>query len=570
MTGSSDMTDVLLADDKSFDDLGTDPIIRLASETRKRSQIIALLQIGGSATVLAAIGLHGHELPQWPWSAAMAGFALALGVGFLLVANAKGFASRFLSWFFGGQLNRNQIEVDEVVTSLGFAMMLIDLVLCGAVICLTGGISTSYYTPLLLSIPGAAFTLRLPKRKLLITIGMTIAVALTSWDDLPFASRYRLSLADLPPSWSYSWVLTSVLSVVLTLFGGLQSLRTRLPEGSIDSSFRKLQDWVVNRGDMEKALRVGIRRFMADAWRDQRLLTISRVHDVETVVSHSILVMLPHGARQDWNSASRAAYLLCAAHWIDDFFDGKLLDGIDHLNVEKLEMRFVVEQCRHLRRIYRSLKRRLPEAHHARVDRGFTRILIGGNIQHREGEAEIAELFEHFVKRISDGVDDRLKEVYQAILRQPDQWIVLWGSAKSALELFDGIHQPEEWDLTLSELYSILYGPIFVCQDLDAEAIEEGFSLAFRRRVVDPAEFESPSPALEERLVKSLDIFESRYDLWANEEPKVVSARRRQLEALLHMHGESLPARLMARYESVAERLKSREKPRGGSEKKPN
>src|SRR5262249_37549370 len=159
-------------------------------------------------------------------------------------------------------------------------------------------------------------------------------------------------------------------------------------------------------------------------------------------------------------------------------------------------------------------------------DRAFTRILLGGLMQHSRGEAELEALFVRCVEVTSQGLSEELVKLLAELHRGPDGWLVLWASSKSALELFDGIDREAEWDPSVSELSSILYGPILVCQNLDAEVEEEGFSDSFREKVVDPRAEGKIGDAQGNRLLRSIEIFEQLEAMAKSEEEAVRTARR--------------------------------------------
>ena len=140
-----------------------------------------------------------------------------------------------------------------------------------------------------------------------------------------------------------------------------------------------------------------------------------------------------------------------------------------------------------------------------------------------------------------------LSSIYDQLWKHSTGPLILWGTSKNVMELFDCLVEPV--DMICSELYSILYTPFLICHNMAEEQEQEGFSEAFRAFVADLAVIRQEE--LGTALLPVFQLFRSRRECVARQGAGMMSARRKQLSSLLRLYGEMLPKKIEDAYKEL-------------------
>lgn len=534
----------------------------LRKETEFRSRLIGGLQVAGATVILVTRLLYGPPwTDSWPFWIVGA-IALALGFAYLLVALNDIWTKPPLSWLLG-RMNHNLVEQNDAVIQIGFAMMIVDCFLVGVLLILSGGFFHSSYSPLLFAVFTISITLRLPRKKIaavfLTALGVAIATILI-WEFVP---EFRVDLiADREQGHRGALALTFSATLILTIVGGFEALRNPVPERQISAAFHRLKGTIKEDAHMRPALRNGMRAIMDDVGRRSSGLMLGRVHDFRTIIEQAIILMYPHQHHERGSGTSQKrraskdpcaeiAYLTFAAHWLDDLFDDRIWTGVEHLSY-KCDLPELIRGSRHLRRIRRSMLRRTRSTQHI-VDRAIHRLWLAASMQHRENEKDFPDLLDRYVKVVmDDSMSEELTEAYARMKANPDHHIIIWGTAKNILDLFDSCGP--EFDSTCSEIYSIFYTPFLIYQNAAQERDIEEWSEVFRANVIRHDDLFSQDVA--DRLHMCITVFEESIETLRKQSEVVLDGRRRQLWALMGLYGHTLPRSLQAEYERLVDESK--------------
>lgn len=524
----------------------------LREETKFRSRLIGGLQVSGAAVILIARLVYGPPWDaSWPfWT--VGAIALLLGVVYLLIALNEVWTRPPLSWLLG-RMNDNLVEQNEAVTQIGFGMMIVDCLLCGILLIVSGGLLHSTYSPLLFAVLTIAITLRLPRKKVgavfLTAIGVAIATILV-WK---FAPELGINLLEGRPPKDHLWPLVLNLSatVILTLVGAAEVIRNPIPEREIGEAFNRLGKTVKQDTHMRPALRKGMRAFMDDVGQRSTGIMLGQVHDFRTILEQAIVLMYPHQHHQQGSKdpCAEIAYLTFAAHWLDDLFDGRIWTGIENLRYD-CDLRELIQESRHVKRIRRSMLRRTRSSS-AIVDRAIHRLWLAASMQHRKYEGDFPGVLERYLAVVTSGaISPEVKQTYARMKEDPDQHIIIWGTAKNVLDLFDSCGP--EFDATCSEIYSIFYTPFLIYQNAELEREVEQWSPAFRDKVIrSDGRGDLHTQDVIDRLRTCVTVFEQSSGTLAKQSEFVLEGRRRQLSALLELYGGPLPDSLRAEYKRL-------------------
>lgn len=384
-------------------------ITLLIQETRERAILMAALQIMGATCIMGTRALY------WgPWSShallffGVGAIAMFMGLFFLFLGFEQAWNSRFLAFFFNTPLDKNPVEKADVIASLCYYMVIIDCVLCGILIIFSRGFFGSFYSPLLLGVASTSLALRLPTRYLIRLFIFALLVATASeliWQYRSFVqSIVKIDLDSFLPlergsHHQNALLLTTIVTISLTVLGGKEHFFDHIPKIAIADAKDRLKTHApaseLYNGPIEK----GIRLFARDARRSSRNPMLSCVHPLSTIIEQSIILMYPYDQHLLSNSDKRLkqsseracaniVYLAFAAHWIDDFFDHKLIDRKPIFTETAAQ---ILGKSRHLKRLRKAIIRRAGDTLfnlncdvETRVDRALLRIILGGLIQHCE------------------------------------------------------------------------------------------------------------------------------------------------------------------------------------------
>lgn len=578
-------------------DLIIDPIENLEGETHFRVLLILFLQIGGAAAVFLSRIIYGCPLPHdtTVWSLDIIALLLgALFAGAAYYGAWKGTSSYdALSKF---RLNPNPVEINEVVCICCAWLIVIDSVLCAALVLLTGGLFQSLFSPLLLAITGIAFAFRLPRSTLMKTFLVIIVVVGIEEYLYNRFTKFRWDPKFAPGNYHSAVISNIACTTFLTIAAGLESLVRRIPEHVIERTCRHLASFLENEAESKKAVRIGLQNFAADVCRRTTTPTLSEVHDLGAVIEQAMVLNIPY---LSYSADVRFAivYMTFMSHWIDDFYDNL------YCEVEEVEYQDRAEnifaKSWHLHRLRKYVRIRLsidrgfwnfilhpalkrfnlsenydrwramrraektvasdywcgPDVRGALIDRGLMRIILSGLMQRCEGRVAIKAVVRRCVQDIVGISNFRrdLKEAYQAMIEREEEWIIIWGTAKSVMELFDCCGQ--EFDVNSVELYTLLYAPLMVFQNLRAEVDKERITKAFKRQVLMAIEMDGvekvDTEAVGKLLIRCIDLFEGLFGVVRPSKSVDVEARRCQLEATLSLYGEELPRCLKERYAAI-------------------
>ena len=153
-----------------------------------------------------------------------------------------------------------------------------------------------------------------------------------------------------------------------------------------------------------------------------------------------------------------------------------------------------------------------------------------------------------FIKDV--GLDPRIDEFYADIVDRQIHWVIVWGTSKCVLEIFDG-GAPGMCPSSV-ELYSILFTPLMVYHNVAEEVDKERPGRVFRSMVLNPNEGEPNQVSPKERFGICVKLFRDCVDLARAEGPERMAARRKQLGAVLSLYGACIrDEELLKQYEHV-------------------
>ena len=413
----------------------------------------------------------------------------------------------------------------------------------------------SAYTPLLFAIVSISIALRLPRKSIIRITLIVLASALISYFLPPkyFSSASTFLLEHGTKVWP--WFITGTAALALTLGGALEHFRLRIPKDELQEVLENLSaEGILHKGAAKHAMLRGAKRFMHDIGeQDFQNTCVSKVHDFKTILYQSVILLYPHQEPKSSDSTRRIApgimYAILAVHWIDDFFDAEIYDGVGDLEYHK-KLADSLAGSVHLRRVVRALKHRtrVSAVGKSIIDDGLRRLILGGLMQHAVDGETIGEMTKT-VARLAIGKDSdpRIASIYGNLIKNEDSWVIIWGTSKNVCEIFDCLGK--NFDRSASEIYTILYVPFAIYLNLEEERREEKMSPAFETIVLRS----NHSNHLANRLIECIAIFENNLAVIQAENQTRLSGRRRQLRSLLSLYKERLPAVLSEKYQDICD-----------------
>jgi hypothetical protein len=207
-----------------------------------------------------------------------------------------------------------------------------------------------------------------------------------------------------------------------------------------------------------------------------------------------------------------------------------------------------------------------PDSRLGAMKRGFHRIVLAAALQQMRDRGAVMVTLQKYVTVVTDGygetpLEKAIAEFYATLMGNRDMWVIIWGTAKTVLELFDC--QSPTFDSPSSEVYSILFAPFMIYQNLADELFNEAISVPFKDEVLkipssvntlkDVTKWMNQTEAhdsLSCRLLPCVDFFEKNYALLG--EPLALRLNRKpQLGALMEIYGNKLPSNLRQAYDRL-------------------
>jgi hypothetical protein len=571
------------------------PVDSLKLETHSRILLILYLQVGGAIAVAVSHLVYSDPLPYDRTVWVLDVLAFILGCVFLAIsyqAAWKGLPSAFLKW---ARIDPNPVEINELVISACAVLISVDAILGGILVMLTGGIFHSIFSPLLLAVVGIAFTFHLPRPTLFKTFLTIVVVVVVS--HVVYEMSNRLYWVPSPVGNYKSAIITNTIcATILTIAAGAEDLFNRVPMQLLEGVCDRLGRFVRFRAADRDAIAFGMRKFTWDVSRRSTSANLSRVHDLETVVEQCFVLNLPYTDAGLQDTRCWISYMTFMSHWIDDFFD-HLYAGIGEIRYSDADVKEAFCKSRHLSRLRRDIRRRLSidsslpdrvmhlfESRYAdngalrpriknvwhpvqdqassrrgmMVDRGLMRVILSGILQRNRDGGSTRGIINRLAIEViaAPELDGRISEFYSTMAGNAKQWVIIWGSSKGVMEIFDCLSP--DFNPTTSELYSLLYTPLMVFQNLSAEAQQEEMSFAFRKAVLlgeeSTDECAVPSSTdplvLGARLQDCLTFFQVNREL-LNESVERRQGRKAQLSATLCLYGKELPEALQQAYRDI-------------------
>jgi hypothetical protein len=568
--------------DRHNADASDSSLTSLERQTRFRSVIIAFMQIGGGSSVILSMLAYGPGLPRTP-ALIVASVALAMGIGFLVLAAFRWLTGPFARILMLHKLDNNAVEEGEVVIYLCCCMMLIDAALSVGLVTATGGIFQSVFSPLPLAICTTSFTLRLAPRQLWKVVIFTISILIVgelfrrNWNLIPIEPLPLLQ----PGNFELAIAINLLASTLISVAGGIT--RDPLPINAMERALARVSDTmaITDRSIHRRALQRALRKFAGDISKSPGAATLSMVHDSETIFEQAIILAIPYDNPDEESVREAIAYLTLMAHWIDDLFDG-LYKNMSALGGKNCTTERIVEHCWHLKRCVDATKFRMGLARpiqrwlnwrqrfmtddvdailaepptrsgkscrplkvrEALLNRSIWRIAMAGMIQRCEDQAGIKDLIVRYVEVTTEGLHEPLVRAYTTMREDKNQWVVIWASAKCVLEMFDCT--AKHINISCSELYSLLFAPFIVVQNLDVEIMREDFGKPFQSNI-----FNLSVPLETKQFVACTKLFRDNIELLQMEDPRIRTGRTQQLKALYALLGHKLGENLRHEYQEL-------------------
>lgn len=297
-------------------------------------------------------------------------------------------------------------------------------------------------------------------------------------------------------------------------------------------------------------------------WLGVSAYNASRVHELDNIFTQSVILSLPYWTH-DYNYSFRTskkitktiAFLTFAAHWIDDLFDDiqfnwdtqdlrsevKSIGNMEQLKNKVPILKFVVDK----------MKKQVPIERKVYIERAVYRIILGGLIQNADSDEHISKFISEYTRQVDLNITSDLIKVPLLDLRKKRPNIE-WVTSKTVMELLHCCE--DDFDSNISEAYNMLYAPILYYQDIEQEIDKENFSKSFKSKLPGESDMESD-------MLCMINIYEnfihSYYKENKNgvkqqvEQPHVHRARMKQLGALLHVYGDTLPCALKRKYDAI-------------------
>jgi hypothetical protein len=574
----------------------------LAAKARTRSWIISVMQIVGAISILVSARFYGTPLLDRSSVWIVFWIALGFGIGFLFLSLGQWFTSPVARALLlsPSNLDRNIVERSEVISTFCYRMMILDALLSVGLVTLTGGLFRSVYSPLPLAICSTAFTLRLPRRALLKTVGLTILFIALGESIYQHWAHLRLDkLLSIEKNWllpgegNYeSAVSVNLLAATgIAILGGL--FPDELPTVAITRSVERLKGFLGYEARYQDAIANALRRFSYDLNSDPAAVSVSAVHESDALFTQAVILNFPYEGPDQHEMREAIAYLTFAAHRVDDLADHILSDvnrypvatcrpadfegSSRNLNnlIDRMLLRFGQPQTLR-QRIFSAFCYRfiLPESGQNErnvtysrerkmcffrcysqpitgrvglIYRALFRVELAAMIQRCQRDEEVLELLNRYVAVLGEvELHPTIVAWYQESLRDPNRWVTVWATAKCVLEMFDCVSN--EFDLDASEVYTVLFSPFLVFQNADVESAFERAGAPFRRLVFDYSQKAEASKA----FLQCAALFKQSADLLARETDHVRAGRRKQLRSLLDVFGHKLSDNLREAYVQIA------------------
>jgi hypothetical protein len=343
------------------------------------------------------------------------------------------------------------------IVTVTLALVVVDTLLLGTLILLTGGLGRSPLDPLLPVIPTIAIILRLPGRTVKLAITMQLLFTALLFFHWFVEAHQWLSHRHFWLRLVYDAHKDNKFVLAFTVVAagsvGLSILEYYITHGwpplviGIGAVVRSVGGSVPGLKERLSAVRQGALDWIG--WLDLQGLPrkdFSIVHDDRNVARQAVILSLPYWCGEATGEerkriTRRIAFLTYAAHWIDDHFDPITINLPD----PDEELRQSLQTCGpddllnsepRLQQLLRRMKKLAPKDQQEYIQRAVLRVFYGALIQNAATEERLTQLLNDYVDYVLRVLPNNFRQAYSDILTSSRK-LSLLATTKVVIELLD-------------------------------------------------------------------------------------------------------------------------------------